>query len=77
MNFDVLLKATQAWNIFRKNHPRFPAFLKAVREKGITEDSVITVEIRYPNGETIKTNVKVQSTDLELLALASSISDIQ
>lgn len=56
-----------AWNTFQKNHPKFPAFCKAVAKKGLCEDSVIEVIVTTPNGERIETSIKVQESDIELI----------
>ncbi len=61
-----LLKLKGAWSAFTANHPKFPMFLKAVSQSGITEDTVIEVHVKYPTGEDICTNVKVTASDLEL-----------
>ena len=57
------MKITSAWNIFKKNHPKFPAFCQAVSRKG----SIIEITFTTPEGEKIETNLKVKDSDLELL----------
>jgi hypothetical protein len=42
-------------------------FLNAVKAKGIPVDSVIEVKIIQPDGEEMKTNIKITSSDMELL----------
>ncbi len=66
MNFSDILKIKTAWDTFTGNHPKFPMFLKAVRSKGIPEDTVIEVSITYPDGKVLDTNIKVTASDLEL-----------
>ena len=73
MDLGMLMKAKQAWKTFTENHPKFPAFLKAVNDRGITEGAVITIEIKYPEGDTMKSNIKVQQSDIEILDMARSI----
>ena len=65
MNIGNMMKFTGAWNTFKRNHPKFPAFCQAVSRKGIREGSII--EIAFPEGEKIETNLKVKDSDLELL----------
>lgn len=73
MDISQMLKAKQAWSRFNSNHPKFLPFIDAVKGKGITEDCIITMEIKYPDGNTMKTNLKVQESDVEALALATSL----
>ncbi len=65
-NMGAVMAMMGAWNKFRSNHPKFPAFLKAVQQKGIREDSIIEIAITTPEGEKIETNLKVTASDLEL-----------
>ena len=55
MDIGNMMKAAGAWNTFKRNHPKFPAFCRAVSQRGIREDSVL------------ETNLKVKASDLELL----------
>ena len=73
MDVGALLKAKQAWGQFKDNHPKFEPFLGAVKQRGISEGTVIGIDIKYPDGGTIKTNVKVTESDLELIDLARSM----
>ena len=61
------MKFTGAWNTFKRNHPKFPAFCQAVSRKGIREGSIIEIAFITPEGEKIETNLKVKDSDLELL----------
>ncbi|MBD5482361.1 MAG: hypothetical protein HDR15_07560 [Lachnospiraceae bacterium] len=67
MNLGNMAKLMRAWNTFQKNHPKFPAFCKAVAKKGLREDSVIEVIVTTPDGERIETSIKVQESDIELI----------
>ena len=67
MNIGNMMKITSAWNTFKKNHPKFPAFCLAVSRKGIREGSIIEITFTTPEGEKIETNLKVKDSDLELL----------
>lgn len=66
MDFGKTLKIIGAWNTFKANHPKFPAFCKAVMSQGIREDSVVEIAVISPEGERIETNLKVKASDLEL-----------
>ena len=67
MNIGNMRKFTGAWNTFKRNHPKFPAFCQAVSRKGIREGSIIEIAFITPEGEKIETNLKVKDSDLELL----------
>ena len=72
-NMAQMLKLMGAWNKFKHNHPKFPAFMKAVSKRGFKEDMVIEVIITEPDGEKIETSLKVTQSDLELLAELKSM----
>ena len=65
-NIEAIMKLKGAWDAFKRNHPMFPKFIKAVRKNGITEGTVIDITITYPDGTKHQTNVKVTESDLEL-----------
>lgn len=67
MDMGSMMKALGAWNIFKGNHPKFPAFCKAVAKKGIREDSVVEIIVTTPEGERVETSLKIQAGDMELL----------
>ena len=56
-----------AWNTFKQNHPKFPAFCNAVSKRGIREGSILEVTYISPEGEKLTTNIKVLPSDIELL----------
>jgi len=66
MNFGAMMKMMSAWNKFKTNHPKFPAFVSAVSRKGIQPDTIIAITITDPYGEKIETNIKVTESDIEL-----------
>lgn len=66
MNPQNMMQLMAAWNTFKTNHPKFPAFVNAVTSQGIREDSVIEISITDPDGRKIETNIKVKQSDLEL-----------
>lgn len=67
MDFGNMMKLMGAWNTFKGNHPKFPAFCKAVAKQGIREDSVVEIIVTTPEGEKIETSIRVRESDLELL----------
>ena len=72
-NIGNIMKITGAWNTFKSNHPKFPAFCQAVSRKGLKEGSIIEIVITTPEGEKIETNLKVKDSDLELLKQLSEL----
>ena len=67
MDFGIMMKFIGAWNSFKANHPKFPAFCKMVQEKGLREDSIIEIIVTTPENERIETSLKVTASDLDLL----------
>jgi len=74
MNFDALLKAKRARDTFVANHPKFPAFVRAVREHGVPEGTDILISVTYPDGQNMRAGIHVKPEDLELLQLLSSVT---
>ena len=72
-NIGNIMKITGAWNTFKSNHPKFPAFCQAVSRKGLREGSIIEIAITTPEGEKIETNLKIKDSDLELLKQLSDL----
>lgn len=73
MDISKLLKIKDAWNIFKSNHPKFDPFLSAVKNRGISKDSVLNISINYPDGSTIKSNIRVTESDLNLLDILTEL----
>ena len=74
MNPGAIMQVMNAWNTFQGNHPKFPAFLEALKRQGIKEESIIEISITDPNGQKIETNIKVKASDLELF---NSLKDMR
>ena len=66
-NFGNMMKIMNAWNTFKQNHPKFPAFCNAVSKRGIREGSILEVTYISPVGEKLTTYIKVLPSDIELL----------
>ena len=73
LNIEAMMKLRGAWNTFRENHPSFPGFIQAVKEKGICEGAMVDICIRYPDGTELKSGMKVKQSDLDLLQTLGSI----
>ena len=37
-NIGNMMKIMNAWNIFKRNHPKFPAFCNAVSKRALSEN---------------------------------------
>lgn len=72
-NIGDIMKIKQAWDTFTANHPKFPAFLNALKVRGIKEDTVIEIIITDPNGEKLETSIKVKQSDLQLMDTLKSM----
>lgn len=73
IDFGALAKAKGAWEKFKNNHPKFEPYLNALKQRGIEEGAVVEMSVTYPDGTTIKTNLKVNQTDLELFEVIKSL----
>lgn len=72
-DFSQIMKVKKAWDIFAGNHPKFPAFLQAVKNKGITEGTIIEAIITSPDGEKIETSLIIKESDLEVFRTLSQM----
>ncbi len=63
----MLFKLQKCKDEFVKNHPKFPAFLNAVGKDAISEGTIIEIMVTKTSGETLKTNLKLKESDVELV----------
>lgn len=68
MNPASILKLISAKAQFERSHPKFMAFVKTVFSKPIEEGTVLEVTVTRPGQEPLTANIKIQQSDLELLA---------
>lgn len=68
MNPAAIVKIMSAKSQFEKNHPKFVAFLKTVFSRPVEEGTVMEITVTRPGEEPVTANIKVQQSDLELLA---------
>lgn len=61
-----LMQLKKAWDAFTSRHPKFPLFLNAVSQSGITEGTVIEIQIKRPDGKEFASNLKISKEDMEL-----------
>lgn len=69
-----LLKLRGAWDTFTRNHPKFPKFIEAIQRKGITEGTIIEINITTAEGETISSNLKLTESDIALFGELRELS---
>lgn len=67
MNPGKMLKMKNAWDKFTSNHPKFPKFLEAVKQRGLKEGTIIEMNITTKSGETLSSNLKLTASDIELI----------
>lgn len=68
INPGAIMKLMSAKKQFESNHPKFAAFFGTVVQQGIPVDSVIEITVTRPDGTPITANMKVQQSDLDLIA---------
>ena len=44
-NIGNMMKIMNAWNIFKRNHPKFPAFCNAVSKRALKEGSIMAEDL--------------------------------
>ena len=66
-NIGKMMNIINAWNTFKRNHQKFPAFCNAVSKRDLKEGSIMEITVTTPDGEKIETNLKIKAEDLELL----------
>lgn len=65
VNPAAIFKAKKSWETFCGNHPKFPAFLQAMKNAGFQEGTVIEVSMTTPEGRTLTSNVRLTASDIE------------
>ncbi len=68
MNPTSILKLMGAKAQFERNHPKFMSFVKAVMSRPLEEGTVMEVTVTRPGEEPLTANIRIQQSDLELLA---------
>ena len=66
-DFNQMMEAMKAWNTFKRNHPKFEGFMKAVRKEGVKEGTILSLSMETPEGKKLETNVKIVEGDMEML----------
>ena len=68
MNPATIMKLMSAKSKFEGNHPKFISFIKNVFSRPIEEGTIMEITVSRPGQEPITSNIKIQQSDLELLA---------
>ena len=74
MDLGLLIKIKQAWEMFKTNHPRFPDFLNHLKSNGVIPGTEVVISVTYPNGQNIKSTIKVKEADVELFEMFNSLN---
>ncbi len=73
MDINSLLQLRGMWKSFCANHPKFPDFMRAVKERGAVEGQEIAFTVTYPDGNTLKAGIRLKASDVELVNSVLSI----
>lgn len=77
LNFNQLTaihKAKEAVNRFRKNHPKFPAFIRAVEKNALKDGTLVEITVTTPDGTSYESNLKLNNEDMELMKMVTSLT---
>lgn len=55
------------------NHPKFPEFLRAVKSRGIHAGMEVSITVTYPDGDELRSGLRIKPSDVELFDEASKI----
>ena len=67
MDIGSLFALKQAWSKFCSNHPQFPEFLLAVKNKGIKVGTEYTFTVTSPDGQTLRAGIRLKESDVEII----------
>ena len=67
MNPAMLFTMKKKFEDFQQRHPKFAMFIQDVMKSGVGEGSVIGISITLPDGQILRSNMKVTAEDVELI----------
>ncbi len=67
MNPALLLQMRERLQIFEKQHPKVPAFMREVGNRAFQEGAVLELKVTDPEGKTYVTNIRVTEDDVKTL----------
>lgn len=65
INPNMIFKLKGLQKRFIADHPKFPAFLNAVKSKGLSEGTVLALSVTDPDGHVLETNIKLTKNDID------------
>ena len=77
MNPAMLLRIKQAARDFRERHPKLPKFFEYVSRNHLREGAVLEIIVRLPDGDDVKTNLRLTREDVMLLEDLRQLLDEQ
>lgn len=75
MDIGAIFTLKQAWSRFCANHPKFPSFLLAVKNKGIQENTEFAFTVIYPDGQVFRAGVRLKQSDVEAIEKVIGIAE--
>ena len=63
----LMLELRKIMSRLQANHPKFPAFINAVRQNGVGAGSIIEIKVTDPYGKEFITNVKLNEEDMDCI----------
>ena len=67
MNPAMLFTMKKKYEDFQQRQPKFAMFIQDVMKSGVGEGSVIDISITLPDGQILRSNMKVTAEDVELI----------
>lgn len=71
---NMILQIKNMWDRFQMNHPKFPRFLQVVGVECMQEGTIIEISVTKPDGENITSNLRLNETDMEMIAALRELS---
>ena len=69
MNPMALMELKERFDTFRVEHPKFLAYLAALRDNAVAEGSVMEMKVTTPEGNEYVSNIRVTENDVEAIRL--------
>ena len=68
-----VLKLKDQLKAFTGRQPGCTSFVRAIRRKGLPEDSVLDLTITSPDGKTMSTNLRLSAEDIAFVRTISEL----
>ena len=63
----ALMKMKERMHIFQQEHPKVGPFFSMLREKAVSEGSVVELTVTTPEEEEYVTNIRLTANDVETI----------